>query len=91
MNLNLTNAGCIPFEDNEVFLFGGKYEDGSLTKNVICFNFDTKSFKNTKIEMDEAYSFNNSSFVNFDNRVCAAFAENKKEALIRINIDLVSN
>jgi hypothetical protein len=89
IDMNFTNAACIPFGNNEVFFMGGKYENETLTKNVISFNFESKSFKNTKIKMNNAYDFNNSSFVKFNNGIFAAFAEKEKEALIRINIDLI--
>jgi hypothetical protein len=89
LDLNFTNAACIPFGNDEVLFLGGKFENEALSKNVICFNFETKCFKNTKIKMNSAYNFNNSSFVKFNNGVFVAFADNEKEALIRINLDLL--
>ena len=41
--------------------------------------------------MNEDFCFNNSSFVKFDNGIYAAFSENEKEAIIRINIDYITS
>lgn len=91
LSMNFTNAACVPHGSNEIFFFGGKMENGNLLKSVICFNFETKSFKNTKINLNEAYCFNNSSLVDFENGTFGAFAENEREAFIRINIDDVKD
>jgi len=85
MDLKIIGGGIIEENDKEIFIFGGKSEEG-LKKNAIKFNFSNSTFSQTEISLDEGTFFQESLLIKLDENSYGQFNSDKSENFLKIQL-----
>lgn len=85
MNLKFIGGGIIEENDREIYIFGGKSDEG-LRKKAIKFNFSNLTFSSTEIVLDEGTFFQESLLIKLDESSYGLFNSDKNENFLKIQL-----
>ena len=85
MNLKFIGGGIIEENDKEIYIFGGKSDEG-LRKNAIKFNFSNCNFTPTEISLEEGTYFHESLLIKLDETSYGQFNCDKNDNFLKIQL-----
>ena len=85
LNLKFIGGGIIEENDKEIYIFGGKSNEG-LKKNTVKFNFSNSTFFPTDIALDEGTYFHEFMLIKLDETSYGQFNSDKYDNFLKIQL-----
>ncbi len=85
LDLKFIGGGIIEENDKEIYIFGGKSEEG-LRKNAIKFNFANHTFSPTEITLEEGTFFQESLLIKLDETSYGQFNSDKHDNFLKMQV-----